>query len=140
MKAVEADLPEARKADPELALPYADWAELVHHLGDDARAGELRARATGPAAIGYRRFDMEVGLDGGWSIRLPGAFVGAYEDDGARYWATDGARAIEVISLATSEEDSEALLEVAPPRHPVIERLADGARRGRAEVYDEDDV
>lgn len=140
MKRVDADLRAARKADRELALPYAEWAELVHHLGDDARADELRAHATGPPAIGYRRFDMEVELGGGWSITLPGSFVGAYEDDGARYWATDGARVVEVISLETTEDDSQVLLDVAPARHPVIEQLADGTRRGRAEAYDEDDV
>ena len=73
-------------------------------------------------------------------VTLPGAFVGAWEDDGARYWATDGERVVELISFETSGLDSAALLEVAPARHPVIERLADGARHGRAEVYDEADV
>ena len=140
MERVDADLRAARKADRELALPYAAWAELVGHLGDDERAGKLRARATGPAVIGYRRFDMDVELDGGWSVTLPGAFVGRWEDDGERYWATDGERVIELRSLETTEQDSAKLLDVAPARHPVIERIADGTRHGRAEAYDEDDV
>jgi hypothetical protein len=140
MQRVDGDLAAARAADRALALPYAEWADLVEQLGDAARAAELRALATGPAEIGYRRFDMELALDGGWSITLPGAFVGAWEDDGARYWATDGARVIELTCLETTEQDSRALLAVAPERHPVIARLADGDRHGRAEVYDEDDV
>jgi hypothetical protein len=143
LKRVDADLRAARKADRELALPYAEWAELVGHLGDAERAGELRARAPGPAVIGYRRFDMDVELDGGWSITLPGSFVGARasdDDDGERYWATDGARVVELTSLETTEHDSAKLLGVAPARHPVIAETADGARHARAEAYDEDDV
>jgi len=140
MTRVDADLRAARKADRALALPYAEWAELVGHLGDAPRAGELGARATGPAVIGYRRFDMDVALDGGWSITLPGAFAGAWEDDGERYWASDGDRVVELTSVSTTEHDSEKLLGIAAERHPVIERIADGARHGRAEVYDDGDV
>ena len=140
MERVDADLDAARTADRALALPYAEWAELAANLGDAERARGLAARATGPAVIGYRRYDMELELDGGWSIRLPGSFVGAWQDDRSRYCATDGARAIEVQCLETTEHDSARLLEIAPPRHPVIERLAVGARRGRAEAYDEGDV
>ncbi|HEX7838818.1 MAG TPA: hypothetical protein VF469_15180, partial [Kofleriaceae bacterium] len=129
----------AHTAAPELALPWAEWAELARNLGDDARAGELGRRATGPAVIGYRRFDMVVDL-GSWSITLPGSFVGAWEGDGARYWATDGDRVLELTTLETTERDSAKLLDVAPPLHPVIERLSDGDRRGRAEAYDADGV
>jgi hypothetical protein len=140
MQRVDADLRAAHDADRGLALPYAEWAELAQHLGDHARADELRAQASGPAVIGYRRFDMDVALDGGWSITLPGAFVGRWEDDRARYWATDGTRVIEVRSLETTQSDSRALLDIAPERHPVIERIADGLRHGRAEAYDDGGV
>jgi hypothetical protein len=135
MNRVDADLRAARAADRELALPDAEWAELVGHLGGEDRAGELRGRTAGPATIGYRRFDMVVDL-GAWSITLPGAFVGAWQDDGARYWATDGGRVIEVTTLETTEHDSDKLLDIAPALHPVIERLSEGDRRGRAEAHD----
>lgn len=135
MERVDADLVAAHAADPALALPWAEWAELVGNLGAGERAAELGGRATGPAVIGYRRFDMVVDL-GSWSITLPGGFVGAWEDDGARYWATDGERVLEITTLETTERDSDKLLDVAPPLHPVIERLSDGDRRGRAEAYD----
>ena len=138
MTRVDHDLRIARDAG--LDVPYAEWAELVGHLGEAGRADELRAHATGPAVIGYRRFDMVVALDAGWSITLPGAFVGAWEDAGQRYWATDGARVVEVTMLETTETDSAKLLEVAPPRHAVIERAAVGTRHARAETYREDDV
>src|SRR5207244_3926615 len=46
MVSVDRDLKAARKADRALALPYAEWAELREHLGDDDRAEELRAKAT----------------------------------------------------------------------------------------------
>jgi hypothetical protein len=140
MERVDADLRAARKADPALELPWAAWAELLAWLGeDDERIAELHARAGGRAQpIGYRRYPMDVELSGGWSLELPGSFVGAWEDDGARYWATDGERVIEFTSLtANTEQDSQQLLDIAPEAHPVIERVVDGARCGRAEAYDE---
>jgi hypothetical protein len=90
--------------------------------------------------IGYRRFAMEVVLDAGWSVTLPGSFVGAWQDDGARYLATDGARVVEVATVETTEHDPAKLIDAIAARHPVIELAADGARHARAEAYDEDDV
>ncbi len=140
MKQIDADLRAARKANGELVLPYAEWAELVAFLGDDERAAKLRQRATGESTIGYRRYDMEVEITDGWRMRLPGAFVGAWEDDNARYWATDGERVVELTTIETTEHDAAALIAIAPERHPVIERFSDERRCGRAEAYDEDDV
>ena len=137
MKRVDGELTAAHRADRELALPHAEWAELVGYLGDPERAAELAGRATGPAAIGYRRFDMVLGI-AGWSLTLPGNFVGRWEDDGDRYWATDGQRAIDLRQFETPEPDPDKLIDAVPPLHAVVERMADGARRGRAEVHDED--
>jgi hypothetical protein len=139
MKRVDGELAAARRADRELALPYAEWAELAGYLGDAERAAKLAERATAPASIGYRRFDMIVEI-AGWSLTLPGSFVGRWEDDDERYWATDGQRVVELTQLETTEHDPDKLIEVAPPLHPVIERISDGARRGRAEAHDEDAV
>lgn len=105
----------------------------------------LDAEAAGLALpdepVGYRRHDLRVDLSGGFSVRLAGAFVGKWEDDGARYWATDGERAIEFESMsATAEASSEELLAGAPEQHEVIARLAEGTRRGRAEAYTDDGV
>ena len=143
MERVDAELRAARKANPAIELPWAAWAELLDWLGeDDARIAELRTRAAEPGrAIGYRRFPMDVELSGGWSLELPGSFVGAWEDDGARYWATDGDRVVEFTSLtANTEQDSRQLLDIAPEAHPVIERIGEEHRCGRAEAYDEGDV
>jgi hypothetical protein len=140
MERVDADLGAARKADRALALPYAEWAELVGHLGDAERAAGLRERAAGPAAIGYRRFDMQVDVGGGWSLTLPGVFAGRWESDGDHYWATDGDRVIEVVQFETTEHDPDQLIDVAQPLHPIVERLADGPRRGRAEAHDDGSI
>ena len=91
--------------------------------------------------IGYRRYPMDVELSGGWSLELPGTFVGAWEDDGARYWATDGDRVIEFTSLsANTEQSSQELLEIAPEKHPVVARISEDRRCGRAEAYLEGEV
>lgn len=137
MESVDADLTAAAAADPALALPWAEWAELLDNLGEVERAEAMRARATGPSAIGYRRFDMIAEVGGGWALTLPAVFVGRWEDDGDRYWATDGERAIEVTQFEAAAADSAALLEVAPALHPVIERFTDGDRCGRAEARDD---
>nr|MBA3463910.1 hypothetical protein [Deltaproteobacteria bacterium] len=140
MTRVDKDLKAARRANKALELPWAEWAELREHLGDEDRAEELRERAGGkPATIGYRRHPIEIELDAGWKLELPGSFLGSWEED--RYWATDGDRMIEVTCILTNGEHSSAhLLSIAPEKHPVIERLEDATRCGRAEAYDEGDV
>ena len=140
MVRVDRDLKAARRANKSLELPYAEWAELCDWLGEDERADELRSRALGAAAtLGYRRHPMMVELDAGWRIELPGSFVGSWEDE--RYWATDGDRMVELTCISTNgDQDSEQLLAIAPEAHPVIERLVEDDRRGRAEVHDEGDI
>lgn len=140
MERVDEDLKKARKADPKLDLPWAPWRELLRYLGMDdddvnAQAGNSTER------IGYRRHDLEVPLCGDWTVTMSGAMVGHYEEEGERYWATDGERAIEFTALtASAEVDSDKLLSVAPEKHPVIARHSDGNYRGRAEAFDDDDV
>jgi hypothetical protein len=134
MERADRDLEAARAADPALVLPWAEWAELAANLGDDERAAELRALAADkPATFGYRRHPMLVEL-GAWTLELPGSFVGAWEDE--RYWATDGARMLELDVITTDgSKNTEQLLDLAPPKHPVIATLADERRRGRVEAY-----
>jgi hypothetical protein len=142
MERTEAELAAAHAAGI-TDLPYEAWAELLGYLGrDDAAAKPIYERAGDrPATIGYRRLDMEIALSGGWIVQVPGSFAGRWEDDGARYWASDGDRAIEFTSLtAEGETDSAKLLAVAPEVHPALERFTDGERCGRAEVSDEDHV
>jgi hypothetical protein len=140
MKQVDEDLRAARKADPAQDLPWAAWKELLAHLAiEDEDVDEHAGAAV--STIGYRRHDLLVELSGGWSVVLPAAMVTHWEDDGARFWATDGDRVVEFTSLtAEGEGDSDRLLAVAPEQHAVIERLSDGSRRGRAEAFDADDV
>ena len=140
MKQVDEDLRAARKADPALDLPWAAWKELLAHLGIEDEDVTTRA-GTEVSTIGYRRHDLDVELSGGWSVTMSGAMVGHWEDDGERYWATDGERMIEFTSLtAEGETDSDRLLSVAPEKHPVIARFSDGEQRGRAEAFDDEDV
>lgn len=141
MQRVDDDLRAARKADARLALPWAAWRELLGHLGIDDEDVSEKAAAVPAAPIGYRRHDLEIELSGGWSVTLPGAMVGHWEDDGERYWATDGDRALEFTSFTAGDEtDSDRLLAVAPEKHGVIARHSEGAYRGRAEAFDENDV
>ena len=140
LKTVDEDLRAARKADEALALPWPDWKELLAHLGiEDEDVSEKAGAAT--STIGYRRHDLDVELSGGWHVRLPGAMVGRWEEDGGRYWATDGDRAIEFTSFTVDgERDSGKLLAVAAEAHPVVDRFADAAAHGRAEAFTDEDI
>lgn len=145
MLAVHHDLRDALKADPTLDMPWADWAALVDNLGvDSQRATEVREKAKQlgtESRIGYRRYDLEADLSGGWSVVMPGSFLSGWEDDGARFIATDGERAIEVQTLtAGGETDSAKLLAVAPEKFPVVGRIDADGYAGRAEATTHDDV
>lgn len=140
MRGLDDALRAARKADRTLALPHAEWAELLAHAGaKPERIANARERAEGTVAtIGYRRFPIEVEVDA-WTFDLPGSFVGNFEDD--RYWATDGDRLVELTTLATvGAQTSQALLDIAPPKHPVIAQVIEDSRRGRAECYAEGEL
>jgi hypothetical protein len=140
MTSVDEDLRAARTADPSLSLPYPEWKELLAHLGIEDEDVNAQAGDRAPV-LGYRRHDLEIELSGGWKIVVPGSFVGHWEDDGAKFWATDGDRAIEFSSLTAGDElDSAKLLAVAPERYPVVERLAEADRHGRAEAYQENET
>lgn len=137
MKQVDDDLRAAR--DAKLAVPWDAWKELLAHQGIEDE--EVEEHASGPSTMGYRRHDLDVELSGGWQVTMPGAMVGHWEDDGARYWATDGDYMIEFTSLTAEDEtDSDKLLAVAPEAHPVVERRSTGDLRGRAESFVDDDV
>jgi hypothetical protein len=142
MERVDANLRAAWRADPELELPFPEWALILEWLGvDDEVVPRVRERADGPATIGYRRYDMDVELSGGWSMTLPGSFITTWDEDDARFVATDGQRVVEFTSLtANGADDSDKLLAVAPEHHPVIARFAEDARRGRAEASIENNV
>src|SRR4030095_13825647 len=103
-------------------LPGNAWKELRAQVGSEDE--EVEDHARGKSTIGYRRHPLDVELSGGWHVTLPGALAGHWEDDGARYWATDRDRMIEFTSFtADGETDSAKLLAVAPEAHPVVERI-----------------
>lgn len=147
------DLATAFKLDPAAELPWAEWLELLAAIEDDARGPrhcvtptdtvlsvELWKRA-GPAPadparprIGYRRYPVRVGLDGGWSVEVPGSF--AREWDAERNWtAWDRTRTVWFRRVGFtkpdgSEPSAAEALEVGrttlPEGEPVTELVGDG--------------
>lgn len=139
MKQIDEDLRAARKA--KLDVPWRAWQELLRHLGMEDEEVEEHAKSASDPPIGYRRYDLDVELSGGWFVKMSGAMVGHWEDDHSRYWATDGDRVVEFTSLtADAEHDSDKLIEVAPEKHEVVARYSEGTQRGRAEAFVEEDV
>ncbi len=148
---VDADLAAAHRADPALALPWLEWAELLGYLGEDGEHADLvreRAREVSGGGRGRRRA----------ADRLPPS------PDGDRALGRLVDRAVRRVRRPLGDRrrslvghrrgargrvhelhrrrgpDSEQLLAIAPEAHSVIERLADGDRRGRAEVTADGDV
>src|SRR5690606_20894001 len=62
---VDEDLRAARKADPELALPWPEWKELLAHIGIEDEDVTEKAGDRVPV-IGYRLHDPESELPGRW--------------------------------------------------------------------------
>jgi len=99
------DLATAFKLNPAAELPWTEWLELLAAIQADAAGDqfcvtpadtvlsvELWKRAgpaplppgeTGPR-IGYRRYPVRAGLDGGWSVEVPGEFAREWDED--RNW------------------------------------------------------
>jgi hypothetical protein len=140
MMAIDGALRAARKLDSSLPIPYAEWAQVRTYLGASKDRIENLVEQAGGAAptIGYRRFALEVAVDA-WRLDVPGSFVANDEEE--KYWATDGDRLVELVTITTDgAQSSQQLLDVAPEHHPVVERLDDSGRHGRAEIEADGDV
>ncbi|HEY4181195.1 MAG TPA: hypothetical protein VGM90_30330 [Kofleriaceae bacterium] len=140
MMSIDGALRAAKKLDPALPIPYAEWAQVRTYLGADKdRVANLVEKAAGAeATIGYRRFALEVEVDS-WRLDVPGCFVANDEEE--KYWATDGDRLVELVTITTDgAQSSQELLDIAPPKHPVVERMDDSERRGRVEIEADGDV
>ena len=113
-------------------------AQACENDKDDQCLGFVDGEIAAYAKLGPPKLPFEAE---GETIDLGGAYVGKWEDDGASWWATDGDRVVEFTSLtAEGETDSQKLLDVAPAVHPVIAKIEEPDRRGRAEAYDEGKV
>ncbi len=84
LDSIDEDLRRAHELDPTLALPWAEWADILDWLErDDALAERVHQRAQGSTArIGYRRRPVRTNLTGGWSIRIPGEMTTSFDDEG----------------------------------------------------------
>ncbi|MBX9687908.1 MAG: hypothetical protein K2X27_14475 [Candidatus Obscuribacterales bacterium] len=71
-------LKEAYKLDPALNYPWREWAEIMAYakvedeLSPMVRKNAVAAPISEP--IGYRRRELRVMLDQGWSVLIPGSF------------------------------------------------------------------
>ncbi len=127
---VHFDLERAHQLDPEGAIPWSEWQEIVDHLNDFFGyvefqfEGELepeikrRAEAATPPTtrIGYRRGPVQAILTGGWSLVIPGSFAEEWEDDGQSWSAWLGGRTLWFSSWSVQddndkEQTAEAILD-----------------------------
>jgi hypothetical protein len=100
----------AYREDASLPYPWAEWLELLGYLGKGGTLAEEVARRAAQAEaprIGYRRGDVQVALQDGWSIQVPGGLAEERLSDGSSLFR-DHRRAIHFVSL---EQTSPGMLE-----------------------------
>ncbi len=146
---VHLDLERAFRLQPDAAIPWREWGEVLDYLieyfgyaefqhGADLEA-EIRSRAgrsVGGPRIGYRRGPVQVSLTGGWSITIPGELAEAWEEQGQTWTAWYGGRGVRFTSWSVREGEDpqparEVLDELELPEGDVIERR-EGPLLGRA--------
>jgi hypothetical protein len=85
----------AYHGEPNLDLPWAEWAEIRNLIDvTDDLTEEISARGEGVVRwppIGYRRRAVQARLPAGWWVRVPGA-MGTRWDDKATWCVDDGVR------------------------------------------------
>jgi hypothetical protein len=78
-------LAQAFKTDPNLKYPWREWSEIMGYLRIDDQLSALVAKKAKAEPegelIGYRRNDVRVMLDQGWSVLVPGRYAesGTYD-------------------------------------------------------------
>ncbi len=99
---VHALLSRAVELEPNLELPWAEWAELLGWIqAEGALADEVRHRAQiepRQPRVGYRRRPIHHRLPGGWWITIPGNMHEGWEG-AAIFYAQEGSRSLWVSVL-----------------------------------------
>lgn len=110
LEKIAADLAAARKLDPTLDLPWAEWAEIARHLGQaDPTGGREAARSP---AIGYRRRPVRTLLTGHWTVRIPGSMATSCDEKGTWRGHTPG-RTIWMSSFSIGDPKAPTLTAAA---------------------------
>jgi hypothetical protein len=95
-------LSRAVELEPNLELPWAEWAELLGWIqAEGALADEVRHRAQiepRRPRVGYRRRPIHHRLPGGWWITIPGNMHEGWEG-AAIFYAQEGSRSLWVSVL-----------------------------------------
>lgn len=113
-------LARAHRLDPTLDYPWAAWESLhddVLDADDDELTEIVRRRAdeSGATPTGYRDWDVDVSVAGGWTLRIPGSFSTQIDDagtwsaweDGYTVWATAFTRKPDDDGFSTGADDGE---------------------------------
>jgi hypothetical protein len=138
----------AYELDPNLPMPWREWAELLDdHDLQSKYEGHIRPAATtvsGPL-IGYRRHDLGEELAGGWRVQIPGSLYSEYDNDGT-WHAWDASRGIwfsaysrEEGALSANERVALTKAELSKSMESFIEDNANASRAAYIERTSDDD-
>jgi hypothetical protein len=103
-------LSSAYRLDPTLQYPWSEWLEILDLLetGEEERTWLIQ-RAIEPGQIGYRRGSVRTSLNGGWTIKVPGAFSDFDSDEDGAISAIDPPREIWFTAYQSQGKPSTAL-------------------------------
>lgn len=132
-------LTRAYPLEPDLAYPWAAWAEVVAYRGiDDAMARQVVSRAAQGAGtvdatpVGYRRAPVTIAHEG-WVLTVPGAF--AERRTAEEWWGGGPGRNITMAATATGGLSAQGFLDqVAASLGPDALHHQAGVLRGRARL------
>ena len=94
----------AYRANPNLPFPWNDWRDLLHLLEMDI-PDFVRAKASGPGGIGYRRRPVRSSLPGYWWIKTDGSFSEFEANDQGAVSAFDPPREIWFTAYSFTAND-----------------------------------
>jgi hypothetical protein len=121
-------------AEPNLDLPWPEWAEVRALLGveDDVSAEIARRGAEAPhtGPVGYRRRPVTSRLPAGWWITTPGELATRWADR-ATWQAADGERTVEVTVAGAGPRRATPLPRVAMTADQLV--VEGGGWRGAAQ-------
>lgn len=106
LKFVNSLLEKAEKSNPNLELPYREWAELRELLGlpKDSQL-QVKAELSSGPLIGYRRGFLRHSVLDGIELEMPGHFRAAWDDQSFRMWDARHTVHMSIFSVPNQPED-----------------------------------
>lgn len=104
LRSVLTSLETSYRMKPGLHFPWNDWKELLDLMEDEV-PGFVKAKASSPGRIGYRRMKVKTCLPGNWWVETEGSFSSFESDADCALSSLDPPREIWFTAYSLSAEN-----------------------------------